>query len=73
MESDEGVAGFGKVKSAPFDRWTDGMGDSGVAKDLLEMVAVHNNLLPPDGTGRESAVVGSSWRRPHSKPGFGFS
>jgi len=42
MESDEGVAGFGKVESAPLDRWADGVGDGGVTKDLLEMVAVHN-------------------------------
>jgi len=43
------------------------MGNRRVAEDLVEMGAVHKvNLLPPDGTGRESAVVSSSWRRRHS-------
>src|SRR2546423_13807387 len=57
VERDQGPPRFGKGESAAVD----------------QMGAVHKKGLPPDGTGRASAVVGSSWRRQHCKLESGFS
>ena len=41
LRSIKASLGFGKVESAALDRWADGMANSGVAQDLMEMGAVH--------------------------------
>jgi hypothetical protein len=64
---------LGKSESAALDCWTDGNGNVGVTKDVVEMGAVHNKVLPLDGTGRAPAIVGSSLRQRHCKPESRFS
>ena len=73
VKGDQSVLRLGKSESAALDCWTDGMGNLGVTKHVVEVGAVHNKVLPPDGTGRAPAIVGSSLRQRHCKPESRFS